>query len=165
MQATIDIGRRGALPLEPGHYVYVGSAFGPGGLAARIRRHLRTEKSLRWHIDYLRARTVFKGAWFSTDTRRLEHRWAGILAGMRGMRPVPRFGASDCGCATHLFHARRPPPLAVFRRRAGPGVVAWRADEAWFHGPHERSNIAQITDGVCEGMPTASFARSVDGKE
>ena len=35
-QATIDVGRRIQLAIEPGYYLYVGSAFGPGGLRARV---------------------------------------------------------------------------------------------------------------------------------
>jgi hypothetical protein len=51
----VQIGKLGVLHMLPGIYVYVGSALGPGGLAARIERHARQEKTLRWHIDYLRA--------------------------------------------------------------------------------------------------------------
>ena len=40
---TIQIGRLGDLVMQPGYYIYVGSAFGPGGLAARVGRHLRQE--------------------------------------------------------------------------------------------------------------------------
>ncbi len=37
--------------------VYVGSAMGPGGLLARLKRHLsRSGKKLYWHIDYLTSR-------------------------------------------------------------------------------------------------------------
>ncbi|OYT40997.1 MAG: hypothetical protein B6U89_00365 [Desulfurococcales archaeon ex4484_58] len=39
--------------INRGFYIYVGSARGPGGLRARINRHLRREKKLFWHIDYL----------------------------------------------------------------------------------------------------------------
>ena len=43
--------------LEAVHYVYVGSAWGPGGLRARLCRHLgcRARRSLHWHIDRLLA--------------------------------------------------------------------------------------------------------------
>lgn len=36
----ISVGRLGVFPFHHGYYVYIGSAFGPGGLKARIRRHL-----------------------------------------------------------------------------------------------------------------------------
>ncbi len=50
----IQIGRWGLLETCPGTYLYVGSAFGPGGLRARISRHAKTKKAKHWHIDYLR---------------------------------------------------------------------------------------------------------------
>ena len=43
----VPIGKLGVLHLLPGIYVYVGSAFGPGGIAARVGRHARCEKTLR----------------------------------------------------------------------------------------------------------------------
>jgi len=42
------------LDLLPGYYIYIGSAFGPGGVRARMLRHLRADKPKHWHIDYLR---------------------------------------------------------------------------------------------------------------
>ncbi|MEB3764646.1 MAG: GIY-YIG nuclease family protein [Desulfurococcales archaeon] len=53
------IGRSGIeIDLRPDTLlIYVGSAMGPGGLRARIRRHLtRSGKKLYWHIDYLTSR-------------------------------------------------------------------------------------------------------------
>jgi hypothetical protein len=35
----VVVGRLGACRLPAGHYVYVGSAHGPGGLAARLTHH------------------------------------------------------------------------------------------------------------------------------
>ncbi|MCD6300537.1 MAG: GIY-YIG nuclease family protein [Staphylothermus sp.] len=39
--------------LDPGIYVYIGSAHGLGGLRSRIIRHMRKNKKIFWHIDYL----------------------------------------------------------------------------------------------------------------
>ena len=39
--STCRIGALGEYTLQPGNYIYVGSAWGPGGLAARLSRHLR----------------------------------------------------------------------------------------------------------------------------
>jgi len=53
----IRIGRsKGSSPIlfRAGYYAYVGSAFGPGGLKSRVKRHLRMDKKTVWHIDYLR---------------------------------------------------------------------------------------------------------------
>ena len=52
--ATIGVGRLGHFQFPVGWYAYAGSAHGPGGLAARISRHLRVPKPLHWHVDYLR---------------------------------------------------------------------------------------------------------------
>ena len=53
---TIHAGRLGAIALSPGTYAYTGSALGPGGLRARVGRHLRAEKRPHWHIDALTRR-------------------------------------------------------------------------------------------------------------
>ena len=45
--------RSAAWPLAAGWHIYVGSANGPGGMRARIGRHLRTDKTIHWHIDRL----------------------------------------------------------------------------------------------------------------
>ena len=47
------IRRLAGLCLEPGSYVYGGNAYGPGGIAARVKRHARTDKRVHWHIDHL----------------------------------------------------------------------------------------------------------------
>jgi Uri superfamily endonuclease len=49
----VKIGCLGRHELKKGIYIYVGSARGPGGLKARIYRHLKLNKKVRWHIDYL----------------------------------------------------------------------------------------------------------------
>ena len=43
----ISVGTLGVLSAQAGYYVYVGSALGPGGLAARVGRHCRREKTHR----------------------------------------------------------------------------------------------------------------------
>ncbi len=71
---TVCIGRLGQLQLRPGYYLYVGSAFGPGGLQARIEHHCRRATRPHWHIDYLRRYTRLEGVWYCC--RRCEHEWA-----------------------------------------------------------------------------------------
>jgi len=114
-----SIGRLGRFKLKPGSYVYVGSAFGPGGLAARIAHHCRTAANPRWHIDYLRTVAALRRAWCTRDPLRREHQWADIFAGMKSVEtPVPGFGASDCRCRSHLFHFSRRPTAMSFARLA-----------------------------------------------
>ncbi len=124
----IQVGSRRSLQLEPGYYIYVGSAFGPGGVRARVLRHARSTTARHWHIDYLRdvARPV--EAWSAYGERKLEHQWAQVLSGLPGMSPVPAFGCSDCDCKTHLFRSSRKPDHERFSEAAGEDVerFAWR---------------------------------------
>lgn len=90
--------------LEPGYYVYVGSAFVPGGVAARVSRHLRKRKPKRWHIDYLRTHVTPSQVYISYDDERREHQWARALASTPEAQPVDGFGCSDCTCRAHLFY-------------------------------------------------------------
>jgi Uri superfamily endonuclease len=99
----IEIGALGRRALAAGTYVYCGSALGPGGLHARVGRHLRTEKARRWHVDYLLAAATVVGVWVCESSERLECVLAAALAARDGStRPIPGFGASDCGCPGHL---------------------------------------------------------------
>jgi Uri superfamily endonuclease len=98
--------------LAPGWLLYVGSAFGPGGLAGRLRHHLRSAAKPHWHIDYLRAALPLVEVWLCPGPQRLEHRLALALhAAPDSSIPLPRCGASDCTCPAHLFaFAERPTP-------------------------------------------------------
>jgi Uri superfamily endonuclease len=113
--AVVAIGRRHALPLAPGWMVYAGSAFGPGGVAARVAHHRRRTDRPHWHIDALRRWATLDAVWFSHDPLRRECRWAAVLAEDLGGRPPPfRFGASDCRCPAHLYGFRDRPAVAAF---------------------------------------------------
>jgi Uri superfamily endonuclease len=118
---NIRVGRLGDFACGPGYYAYVGSARGPGGVAARVGRHLRRHKPRRWHIDYLRAAAEPFEVWTTAaENPSLEHAFAHALEAMRFLQPsIAGFGSSDCGCRTHLFHSTRRPSLRAFRRRAG----------------------------------------------
>lgn len=100
---TIQVGRWGGLDLQLGYYIYVGSAFGPGGVRARVSRHLRTDNRKHWHIDYLRDYVTPVEVWISYAAEHLEHKWASILFDMPEMIPIQGFGCSDCKCYSHLF--------------------------------------------------------------
>jgi Uri superfamily endonuclease len=113
----VQVGRLGELTPARGYYVYIGSAFGPGGVAARVARHHRVSKTRHWHIDYLRSIMVPAETWYSHDPERHEHEWAGVfLDGWRRSAPIEGFGASDCRCRSHLFFVGDRPELYRFRR-------------------------------------------------
>jgi Uri superfamily endonuclease len=102
----LDIGRLGRQHFPHGHYFYVGSARGSGGLRARVGRHVRGDGTPHWHIDYLRAVAQVPNALYTVTDIPLECRWSQALAQLpQSFIPVPHFGASDCrsGCAAHLI--------------------------------------------------------------
>jgi Uri superfamily endonuclease len=123
--ACIAVGALGERTFEAGYYLYVGSAL--GGLRARLARHLRAEKRLHWHIDYLLEQARVCEVWWAVSPERLECAWASALSGAAGMAPCAApFGASDCRCATHLFYgAERPQAGCV--SAALPGCCGVRA--------------------------------------
>jgi Uri superfamily endonuclease len=92
---SIRIGRLGELRLHPGHYIYIGSAFGPGGLRARIGHHQSAVNRPHWHIDYLRAHTRLESILYCCGAR-VEHRWAGRIATMPDV-VVPMMGVRKFG--------------------------------------------------------------------
>ena len=113
----IQIGRLGTMRLQPGYYVYLGSALGPGGLRARIAHHQKLSPRPHWHIDYLRVHCRVHCIWFSYDARRREHHWAHVMRTVRGVKISLRgFGASDCDCRSHLYFFNHRPSRISFRR-------------------------------------------------
>ncbi len=116
--ARIRAGRLGELEVAPGWYAYIGSAFGPGGVVARCRHHRRISVRPHWHIDYLRAVSELREIWFSCDSGRREHTWSDLIGkGKSATQPFSGFGASDCGCRSHLFRFSKTPSFMGFRRR------------------------------------------------
>lgn len=99
---VLDIPRFARQTLPPGTYVYCGSAYGSGGLRARVRRHLRSAKAARWHVDRLTAAGRVVGLHVEPDGDECD-----LLA--RALRtpgtevPLRGFGNSDCRrCPAHL---------------------------------------------------------------
>jgi Uri superfamily endonuclease len=114
--ARVRIGRLGVLAATRRYYVYMGSAFGPGGLAARLAHHRRPPTRPHWHIDHLRPHARLVEIWFTNDAQPREHLWADLIGAMRSVTiPLPGFGCSDCRCYSHLFHFQRRPSFRSFR--------------------------------------------------
>lgn len=113
----ITVGAAGKLSIRQGCYAYVGSAFGPGGLYARLRHHCYSTARPRWHIDYLKNVVTIDEIIFSGSRDRLECAWADILNDLpHSSRPLTGFGASDCQCDSHLFYFPKRPLLTGFGR-------------------------------------------------
>ncbi len=96
--ATVRVGALGVHRFDAGWYLYTGSA--RRSLTARLTRHLRREKKLRWHIDHLLAAPGVTVTGWRTSARS-ECAWNRAIGGKVVM---PGFGASDCrsGCGAHL---------------------------------------------------------------
>lgn len=121
----IGFGRREPAAFEPGWYAYVGSAL--GGLEARIARHLRpaTAKRAHWHIDALlggggKVREVY----VKRSAARAECASARVLGAE--FTAVEGFGASDCGCRSHLFFSPQRKPMVALLASPGLGFVAYQ---------------------------------------
>ena len=103
------IGSLGGVTLSSGSYLYLGSAYGSGGLRARLRRHLRVKKSLHWHIDRVTAQGKITNLFVSPHG--LECGLVRQVLRVPGVNfPVKGFGSSDCKqCPAHFL--RIPDPL------------------------------------------------------
>ncbi len=107
--STISIGALGTIDFKKGVYLYVGSA--KLNMFKRIQRHLRRDKRIHWHIDYLLKETdcevssIYLTTGGECETARKLHR-------INATRPVPGFGCSDCKCISHLFYMHGPTDIS-----------------------------------------------------
>ena len=171
----LSVGRLGAFRFPAGWYLYVGSAFGPGGLLARLGRHWRrlaSGKHAHWHLDYLREQAVWAGAWGCDSSHRLECTWAATLHRLPGAEiVVPGFGASDCRCRTHLVRVPALPDEDWFASALGAtriSVADKELDElleALISGDDDSREAAAVALGRFGGAaaePLASLLVSED---
>lgn len=104
----LPIARLGKPVIAPGRYVYVGSARGPGGIRARLKRHLARDKKRHWHVDHLTTRfgafslTCYPGEAECRVVAELRRRVSVSV-------PITGFGSSDCRtCPSHLLRIDGP---------------------------------------------------------
>ena len=107
----VEIGALGVHELPTGAYAYTGSARGSGGFA-RVDRHRRVASGdhevRHWHVDHLTGHPATDLAAVHT-ARGVDRECA--FAGALPDGPVEGFGASDCGCRSHLSHTAESAPL------------------------------------------------------
>ena len=114
-----DIASLRARDLAPGWYLYAGSARGPGGIRARVGRHLRRAGRRHWHVDRLTAAAAELRVLPVPGGRECAL-VAALLARPGVETALTGFGSSDCRrCAGHLLavgagagalESRRPRP-------------------------------------------------------
>ncbi len=99
---ALDIATLPGAVLAAGRYAYCGSAHGPGGLRARIGRHLKRDKARRWHVDRLTGAGRIVAIHAEPNGSE-----CALLARLRATRgatvPLAGFGSTDCRrCPAHL---------------------------------------------------------------
>jgi len=157
-EACVQVGKLGELRVRRGTFVYVGSAFGPGGVAARVRHHVCSRAAPRWHLDWLRDHLRPREVWLTHDGAHREHEWARIFQDLPGASaPLAGFGASDCRCPAHLFRFASPPSAAMFRRRLGRTIPG--------HAPVRIVPADRMIPGVGTIPPASRGDRRVSGIE
>ncbi len=94
----VEVGRLGNQFFPAGFYIYTGSA--KKNMTARIQRHQKKDKKLRWHIDYL----TVSAETHIVAVRYLTRDECSVNQKTPGKIIVVGFGASDCthGCQSHL---------------------------------------------------------------
>ena len=131
-EERLTVGRLGAFDFPAGYYLYLGSA--RNGLAGRVGRHLRRDKKLHWHIDYLTAATGVCQVWWCGDGRETERReceWAQAALKRGATVKAPGFGASDCRCPTHLLYLENRSGMMQLRQTLMDGLPA-NTPKGWF---------------------------------
>jgi len=134
-EVAVRLSGRSPIALPAGRYLYCGSAKGPGGLKARLSRHMRRGKSVRWHVDQLTEQGLVVGSWISPGGDECE------LVQMCSHLPMPiaGFGSSDCAtCGSHLLFW--PNGIALPWRGAG---IAARQAGGWRRSPPTSRHLGQ----------------------
>lgn len=106
---TIELKAFHQIKFSKGFYYYVGSA--QKNLAPRVERHLKRNKKLHWHIDYITSLPFIKISEvtiFPNEPKEFECRLVNYLAGNYELIfPAKKFGNSDCHkCNSHLLYSK-----------------------------------------------------------
>jgi HEAT repeat protein/Uri superfamily endonuclease len=170
----ISVGRLGSHFFPVGWYLYVGSARGAGGVAARVGRHARRvgcDKRAYWHVDFLRERAVWAGAWAARRDEPLECKWAEQMRALPGARVIVRgFGASDCRCPAHLIHLGAGdalPPETWFAGLGAERIIVTDAEldellDALSRGDDQSREAAALALGRHGQRALGRLARMID---
>ena len=106
-EILIKIGALGTHQILKGVYAYVGSAKGPGGLEARVGRHFKKNKRVKWHIDYLTVRPecFLEGVVMIESETLKERELVELLENIGGTHTIKGFGNSDDkSTVSHLLY-------------------------------------------------------------
>ncbi len=114
----IRVGRLGEGSFKEGDYIYIGSA--KGCLEARLRRHLRKDKKIYWHIDYLLKNKKTKILQIWIIDKKMECQTAEVFCQDPTTEIIKKgFGSSDCKCLTHLFFIKNKKQIESILKEIG----------------------------------------------
>ena len=106
------------MSFKKGNYIYIGSA--KGCLESRLKRHLKKEKKIFWHIDYLLEGKKAKISQIWVIPKSIECETAGIFNKELTCKIVKKgFGSSDCKCITHLFYLKNKEQVENILKKIG----------------------------------------------
>jgi len=108
----ISVGKLEKIKFSRGYYLYVGSAL--NGLEQRIKRHIRNQKKMYWHIDYLLQNAKIVDIFYKESERKEECKIAQKFNQYVSL--VPGFGCSDCRCKSHLFYGSKKEIIDVIEK-------------------------------------------------
>ncbi|MEM1634454.1 MAG: GIY-YIG nuclease family protein [Nanopusillaceae archaeon] len=97
----IEVGKLGKIRFKKGYYVYIGSAM--NNLKKRILRHLKKDKKIKWHVDYLTTNDSFiiRKIFIKETNKKEEEKISKIFE--KYFNFIKNFGNSDCKDNSHLF--------------------------------------------------------------
>ncbi len=113
----LSVGRLASKLFFQGIYIYVGRA--KKNIVARLKRHLKREKKLFWHIDYLLQQAVISEIWLKPSY----FNECQIVKDIRKLAsnssfPLKKFGSSDCHCPSHLIYLpKKAAKLSSLRKK------------------------------------------------
>ncbi|MCK5040573.1 MAG: GIY-YIG nuclease family protein [Candidatus Aenigmarchaeota archaeon] len=133
----IKVGAIGDINFAKGHYAYVGSA--QNNLEKRVQRHMKKNKKLKWHIDYLtsdKSATVEK-VLYKLALKSEECKTADILS--QTEEGIKNFGCSDCKCQSHLFKLNK-----IDLNELLPSFSMYNPDKPGKYGLKENEKTKQL---------------------
>jgi len=109
---SINIGKLGNFDFKKGFYVYVGSAL--NSIESRVNRHLRSNKKIHWHIDYLLKYTELTKVFYKENDVKEECKISKEFE--KSLIFMDGFGCSDCNCRSHLFYGKYNKIIRIIKK-------------------------------------------------
>ena len=102
------IGKLGNFYFKNGYYIYIGSGY--TSLSKRVLRHLKRNKTIKWHIDHITSNRGFTPLKYQIlfHDMKIEDELAESIISL-GDNVIKGFGASDSKVISHLVYFKKDP--------------------------------------------------------